>query len=93
MNNTTTIKGKVSQRIKDRIAEIAKDEQRDEEEVAGSLIEAAFRVDDEEDQLTQQAIAEADAGGPFVDGEDVKRWLKSWGKDDEPPMPEATIRF
>lgn len=89
MSNTTTITVKVSQRVKDRVAEIAREEHRDEAEVGGSLLEASI----EEDELTRLAIAEADAGGPFVDGEAMKRYLKSWGKEDELPMPEANIRF
>ena len=34
-----------------------------------------------------EAVAEADAGGPFVEHEKVDRWLRSWGRDDEEPPP------
>ena len=34
-----------------------------------------------------EAVAEADAGGPFVEHEKVDAWLRSWGKDDETPSP------
>ena len=34
-----------------------------------------------------EAVAEADAGGPFVEHEKVDAWLRSWGKDDEEPPP------
>ena len=32
-----------------------------------------------------EAVAEADAGGPFVEHEKVDTWLRSWGTDDEEP--------
>jgi len=91
MTNTTTIKGTVSQRIKDRVAEIAKEEQRDEAEVVGSLLEASVEGRDWRAQIIRERLAQADAGGPFVDGEDVKKWLRSWGTDNELPIPEPTI--
>ncbi len=34
-----------------------------------------------------EAVAEADAGGPFVEHETVDAWLRTWGKDDEKPPP------
>ncbi len=34
-----------------------------------------------------KAVAEADAGGPFVEHEEVEAWLRSWGTDDEKPPP------
>ncbi len=34
-----------------------------------------------------EAVAEADAGGPFIEHDKVEAWLKSWGTDDEAPPP------
>jgi predicted transcriptional regulator len=36
-----------------------------------------------------EAVAEADAGGPFVEHEKVDAWLRSWGTDDEEPSPSC----
>jgi len=91
--DTTTITGRVKQTVKDRLAQIAKDEGRPEEDVVGDLVVASIEVDDEDEELTRVAIAEADAGGPFASGEEVGRYLKSWGTDKELPAPKATIRF
>ena len=93
MSKTITVKGRVSQAVKERLAQIAKYEGRSEEDVAGSLLAASFETDAEDEELTRSAIAEADAGGPFATNEEVGRYLQSWGKDDELPAPEATIRF
>lgn len=93
MSKTATITGKVSQRVKDRLAEIAKEEHRDEDELVGSLLEASLEDHDYRSRIMRERIAEADGGGPFVDGEDVKKWLKSWGTENELPVPEATTRF
>jgi predicted transcriptional regulator len=93
MSKTAAITGRVSQRVKDRLAEIAKTEQRDEDELVGSLLEASVESLDFRARIIRERLVQADAGGPFVDGEDVKRWLKSWGEENELPVPEATIRF
>lgn len=89
----TTIEGNVSRSVKERVAQIAKYEGRSVEDVAGSLLSASFEVDDADEELTRKAIDEADAGGPFATNEEVRKYLESWGKDDELPVPKATIRL
>ena len=42
-------------------------------------------------QRIKDALAGANAGGPFVAHEDVKKWVDSWGTDNELPEPEPTI--
>ena len=51
------------------------------------------RLTDKTKNSSGGAIAEADAGGPFASNEDVLKWLKSWGTENQLPAPEATIRF
>ncbi len=55
-------------------------------EAVGAALEADARITAE----IEQAVGEADAGGPVVDVDDVARWLRSWGKEDElaPPAPK-----
>jgi predicted transcriptional regulator len=35
----------------------------------------------------QEAIDEADSGAPGIPHEQVKAWVETWGKPDEPPFP------
>src|SRR3954451_23985193 len=58
-----------------------------QEALATYLKENAWQV-----EAIGRAVAQADAGGPFVPLEDVKRWVESWGTDNVLPPPEATLR-
>jgi predicted transcriptional regulator len=50
--------------------------------------EALRRLHAWQDTETRRAIAEADAGAPFVQHEHVAAWLRSWGTENELPPPE-----
>lgn len=50
--------------------------------------EALRRLHDWQDTETRRAIAEADAGAPFIQHERVAAWLRSWGTENELPPPE-----
>ena len=49
-------------------------------------------VDDETDYLAavDEALAESEAG-VFISGDRVLDWIKSWGTENELPMPEPDI--
>ena len=55
-------------------------------EAVGAYLETEARIAGE----IERAVREADAGGQVVDFEDVARWLRSWGREDEltPPIPK-----
>lgn len=91
MTKSATITGKVSQRVKERLKAIADEKNRDEADIVASFVEASLEAHDQKAQIVRARLAKADAGGPSVDGEDVKAWFLSWGTDDELPPPEATI--
>lgn len=83
----------LSPKTRKRLAAAAKSAERSADEVAAAVLDAAFEADEHDQELTRQAIGEAEAGGPFASNEDVLKWLKSWGTENELPAPEATIRF
>jgi len=91
MTKSATITGKVSQQVKERLKAIAEEKNRDETELVASFIEASVEAYDRKAEIVKARLAKADAGGPFVDDEDVDAWLRSWGTDDELPEPKATI--
>lgn len=90
-----TILKKVSPEARDRLSQAAREMQADEDDLIAFVVENAFAptivLDDEEEELTRQAIAEADAGGPFVPQAEVLKWLKSRSEGKRDPAPEATV--
>lgn len=52
-------------------------------------------IDQAHDDAVKEAIKEADSpDAEWVEHEDMKRWLRSWGKPDElpPPVPRRDPR-
>ncbi|MGI9502555.1 MAG: CopG family ribbon-helix-helix protein [Geminicoccaceae bacterium] len=92
MSKTVTITGKVSERVKERLKAIADEKNRDEAEVVASFLEASIEAYDRKTEIIRARLADADAGGPFIDDDDMDLWLASWGADNELPEPKATIR-
>ena len=93
MSKTAVDELPLSRKTRRQLAAAAKSVGRTKEEIAAALLEATLEADAQEAKLTEQAIAEADAGGPFATNEEVQAWLKSWGTDDELPAPQALIRL
>ena len=87
---TTTLTVRLSREQKESLGALAAATGRSADELVaqavGAYLEAEARIAGE----IEQAVGEADAGGPVVDFEDVARWLRSWGKEDElaPPTPK-----
>lgn len=92
MSKTVTITGKVSERVKERLSAIADEKNRDETEVVASFLEASIDAYDRKTETIRARLADADAGGPFIDDDDMDLWLASWGAEKELPEPKATIR-
>lgn len=92
MTKSTTITGKVSQQVKERLKAICEERQRDEAEVVASFVEASIEAYERKASIVKARLAKADAGGPFVADDDMDAWLLSWGTDNELPEPEATVK-
>lgn len=43
------------------------------------------------DEDLREAVARADAGGPFVSADKVHEWMRSLDKDKNAPFPKADI--
>lgn len=91
MANTVTIKGTVRQEVKDRLAEIARQQGRAaNDELVGEAVEAYVATYDRDAKLIREALEEALAGGPFIDGKDMEAWSKSLATDNPLHRPNAT---
>jgi len=91
MSKSATFSVKLSQQVKDRLKAIAEEKNQSENEVVASFVEASVDAYDWKAAIIKDRLAKADAGGPWVSDESFKRWLRSWGKENELPPPEATI--
>ena len=41
-------------------------------------------------EAIEEAIQQADRGGPFISHAEVVSWIDSWGTEDEKPRPKAS---
>jgi predicted transcriptional regulator len=92
MAESDTINIPLRRAAKARLETLATAVGRTSEELAQQAIESYLNLDSRQVAAIGEALAEADAGGPFVRHEDMVVWLESWGTDDELPAPEANIR-
>jgi predicted transcriptional regulator len=76
----------------ERLDRLAKDTKRSKSFLAAEAIEAYLDQNAWQIEETRKAALKADAGGPFVKHGDMVAWLESWGREDEPPPPEATVK-
>jgi predicted transcriptional regulator len=92
MADSTTLTIRINRAVKERLEALATSTKRSKSFLAAEAIEAFVDVNEWQIAQTRKAIAEADAGGPFVSHEDMAAWLLSWGTEDERPAPEPKIR-
>ena len=89
---SVTIAVRTSPETKEQLEALAEDMGRSTSNLAHEAIATYIRENAWQVEAIGRAVAKADAGGPFVPLEDVKRWVESWGTDNELPPPEATLR-
>ena len=89
---SVTITVRTSRETKERLEALAENMGRSTNYVADEALSAYIDENAWQVEAIGKAVAQADAGGPFVAWEDTKRWIDSLGTDSELPPPEATIR-
>jgi RHH-type transcriptional regulator, rel operon repressor / antitoxin RelB len=89
---SVTIAVRTSPETKEQLEALAEDMGRSTSNLAHEAIATYIKENAWQVEAIGKAVARADAGGPFVPLEDVKRWVESWGTDNELPPPEATLR-
>jgi predicted transcriptional regulator len=92
MAETTTITIEVPKATAEELAELARSSNRSAAALAQEALDRFLEVESWHRRAIREAIAEADAGGPFVAHEDMERWLDSWGSENELDPPEPTVR-
>jgi RHH-type transcriptional regulator, rel operon repressor / antitoxin RelB len=89
---TVTITVRTSRETKERLENLAENMGRSANYVADEALSSYIAENAWQVEQIGKAVEQADAGGSFVSWEDTKRWMDSWGTDNELPPPEATIR-
>ncbi len=92
MAESTTITVRIDKDVKERLEALAESTRRSKSFLAAEAIAQYVEINNWQVAQIKAAIEKADAGGPFVSHEDVKRWALSLGTADELPRPKGTKR-
>ena len=90
-DRTVTITVRTSRETKEQLEALAENMGRSTNYIADEALSSYINENAWQVEAIREAVEQADAGGPFVAMEDVKRWVESWGSDHELTPPEATI--
>lgn len=89
MSTTMTIR--LDDAMKDRLDALAKAMARSKSYLAVNAIEEYITANEWQIQQIKEAVAAADSpDAEFVDHENVKNWLNTWGNADEKDAPRCT---
>lgn len=88
MSKTATLTIRVDQDVKDRLEAAAKNQKRSKAFLVGEAIKEYLAVQEWQERRIGDALASADRG-EGVPHNRVLAWVRSWGTDDEQPMPHA----
>jgi predicted transcriptional regulator len=92
MTDSTTITVRLDRELRNKLEQLAKSTRRSKSFLAAEAIAEYVELNAWQIEQIEQAVAEADAGGPFVPHEDVERWAMSLGTANELPRPKGTRR-
>jgi len=92
MTKDVTLSLRIDRKLSNRLEKRARQAKRSKSSLVAHAVEAFFEMEDEQMASIRRSLAQAKAGGPFVEHEDVMRWIESWGTPNELPRPKATIR-
>jgi predicted transcriptional regulator len=89
--SSTTFTVRVNAAVKRRLEKLAKNTGRSRSFLAAEAIENYVNINEWQVAGIKQAIGSLDHGH-FVSHDEVKKWVSSWGRKDELPMPSTAER-
>ena len=92
MAETTTITIEVPKATAEALAELARSSNRSTAALAKEALDRFLEVESWHRRAIREAIAEADAGGPFVAHEDMEAYLEALARGEDPPPPPTYMR-
>ncbi len=88
--DTATIQ--VMKATAERLEKLARSTDRDAVALAEAALERFLEVEEWQMRAIDEAIAEADAGGPFIAHEDMVTYLDALARGEDPPAPPTFTR-
>ncbi len=86
--SSTTFTVRVDAGVKKRLEQLAKNTGRSRSFLAAEAINEYVDLNDWQVAGIKKAIASLDRGGE-IPHQDVKKWVRSWGRRQERPMPRS----
>jgi predicted transcriptional regulator len=93
MSETTTMTVRLTKEVEAKLAGLAARTGCPKSRLAAAAISAYVDADAAESETLERAIAEADAGGPFYDHDEVMRYLEARARGERPPRPAPVSDF
>jgi predicted transcriptional regulator len=87
MSDPATLTLHLPQDLLDDLTSLAERTGRDVAELAGEALVAYLDLQQRQTAAIAEAVAAADAGGPWIPHTDIVRWLESWETPAELPPP------
>ena len=73
--------------LSEKLTELARNTNRSAEELAGEAIASYVALNVRQIDEIKAALAEAGSGASGVPHDEVVKWVRSWGKENELPRP------
>ena len=89
MADSTTMTVRLSKDLKDRLERLAESTRRSKSYLAAVAIAEYVDANAWQVEEIRKAVEKADAGGPFVSGEDATRYLDALARGENPKPPKA----
>lgn len=87
-----TIRVELDSEMAAKLEGLAAEAQTSAADLAADLLARSIEAEANETAEIEARLAEAEAGGPFVEHDEVRRWMMSLGTDRPLPMPRGVRR-
>jgi RHH-type transcriptional regulator, rel operon repressor / antitoxin RelB len=85
--NVVTLTVELPRELYDRLSALAQESDQSALSLLTEAVHTYVEAEEEDLRDLDEAIARADAGGPFIEHAVVAAWLDSWGTENELPPP------
>lgn len=92
MTKDVTLSVRIDRKLSDKLERRARQANRSKSSLATIAIKSFFEMEAQEIEMTKQTIARVRADEPTIPHEEVMRWIKSWGTENELPPPKARAK-
>jgi len=91
MTESTSMTVHLSPELSEKLAALARDTNRSAADLAGEAIASYVDLNARQAARIKAALEDARSGTPGVPHEEVVKWVRSWGTDNELPRPKPKV--